>query len=459
MRRALSWSVRFRLRQYVKSSLWFVPLLGGIAGWILGATPFLLAADVDLPASWEYSPSTASSVLTTIVAAAAALTGFVVTVSVLVVQMASSTFSARYMRLWYRDRMLKALLAVLIATMTLSFTLLRRVESDTVPNLGVSVAGILLTSGILLFLFFLDRVLHRLRPVAVAALVSDLGRRQLLAITDVAEVAERGVGPTERAGEPSLRVRAGRSGAIQAFDTDGLVRWAERNECVVSFPGAVGDYVEAGSAVVLVHGAVADPARAEQELRGMLALGIERTIDQDPAFAIRIVVDIAIKALSPAVNDPTTAVQALNHLGDLLYLIGGIDLTGRAEVRDASGRVRLLLVTRRWEDYLALGITEIRQYGANSVQVTRRLRALLEGLLATVRPECRPAVLEELQRLDASVAATFGGSVDLDRALAADRQGIGGPAAAASPVRGDAPPHAGGHARGDLVREPRKERA
>jgi uncharacterized membrane protein len=443
----MSWSTRFRLRQYLKGSLWFVPLLGGIAGWVLGATPFMLAADVDLPARWEYSPSTATSVLTTIVAAEAALTGFVVTVSVLVVQMASSTFSARYMRLWYRDRMLKALLAILIGTMTLSFTLLRRVESDTVPNLGVSIAGLLLASGLLLFLFFLDRVLHRLRPVAVAALVSDLGRRQLLAITDVAEIAEREVGPTERAGQPSLRVRAGGSGAIQAFDTNGLVRWASRHECVLSFPRAVGDYVDAGSPLVLVHGAISDPA-AEEELRGMFALGIERTIDQDPAFAMRIVVDIAIKALSPAINDPTTAVQALNHLGDLLHAIGSIDLTGRAEVRDDAGRVRLLLVTRRWEDYLALGITEIRQYGADSVQVTRRLRALLDDLADSVRPECRPAVLEELRRLDATVATSFGDSVDLDRALDADRQGIGGRAAvAASPLPDDALVSPGGHDR------------
>jgi uncharacterized membrane protein len=163
---------------------------------------------------------------------------------------------------------------------------------------------------------------------------------------------------------------------------------------------------------------------------------------------MRIVVDIAIKALSPAINDPTTAVQALNHLGDLLHAIGSIDLTGRAEVRDDAGRVRLLLVTRRWEDYLALGITEIRQYGADSVQVTRRLRALLDDLADSVRPECRPAVLEELRRLDATVATSFGDSVDLDRALDADRQGIGGRAAvAASPLPDDALVSPGGHDR------------
>jgi uncharacterized membrane protein len=191
--------------------------------------------------------------------------------------------------------------------------------------------------------------------------------------------------------------------------------------------------------LILVYGNVGDRPKAEEDLRGMVALGIERTIDQDPAFAIRIIVDVAIRALSPAVNDPTTAVQSLNHLSDLLRLIGDTDLTGEAQVRDGSGRIRLLLVSRRWEDYLELGMTEIRMFGATSVQVTRRVRALLEDLQESVRPECRDAVAAELARLDATVATAFGDSVDRDRALTPDRQGIGGPeASAASPVRGDA---------------------
>jgi uncharacterized membrane protein len=156
----------------------------------------------------------------------------------------------------------------------------------------------------------------------------------------------------------------------------------------------------------------------------MLALGVERTIDQDPAFALRIMVDIAIRALSPAVNYPTTAVQVLNHLGDTLRLIGSTDLKPR---RSEDGRpTRVFVATRGWQDFLALGMTEIRDYGASSVQVVRRLRALLEELHATVRPEHRAAVEDELARLDAQVEQAFGATADLDRAVEADRQGIGG---------------------------------
>jgi uncharacterized membrane protein len=162
----------------------------------------------------------------------------------------------------------------------------------------------------------------------------------------------------------------------------------------------------------------------------MIALGVERTIEQDTAYAIRIMVDIAIKALSAAVNDPTTAIQVLDHLGDTLSAIGRTPgLTdGRVTFAGADGTPRVVISDNRWEDYLSLGVTEIREYGTNSIQVVRRLRAMLEDLQASVLPEYLPAVERELARLDASVAARYGETVDADLASGSDRQGIGGPA-------------------------------
>jgi uncharacterized membrane protein len=121
----MTWSTHFRLRQYLKGSIWVVPFIGGLLGAVLGLLEPRLDEAVSLPQSWRYSPSTATAVLAAIIGATAALTGFVVTVTVLAVQMAIGTFSARYMRLWYRDRALKAVLAVLIATLAFSFALLR----------------------------------------------------------------------------------------------------------------------------------------------------------------------------------------------------------------------------------------------------------------------------------------------------------------------------------------------
>lgn len=157
----------------------------------------------------------------------------------------------------------------------------------------------------------------------------------------------------------------------------------------------------------------------------MIALGDERTFDQDPAFAIRMMVDIANRALSPAVNDPTTAVQVLDHIGEVLILIGRTDVEKRTKPASADTPAAVVMATRRWEDFVTLGLTEIREYGATSVQITRRLRALLDELLETVRLENRAAVEEELRRLDATVADSWRDTVDLDRAIGADRQGIG----------------------------------
>ncbi len=424
----MTWSFAFRLRRYLRESLWVVPLIGGALGWTFGLASADLGAAVDIGTRWSYSAGTAEAVLAAVVAASVGLVGFVVTVSVLIVQMATGTFSARYMRIFYRDWAFKAVLAVLIGTFTFSYTLMRHVEQDDVPNLGVTLAGAFLGLAILLFVIFLDRAIHRLRPVAVAALVARAGRRALREV--LAEAARPDApavvpAPFHSPGEPTLVVRMVRGGAIQAIDFRGLGKWAYANDSLVVLRHPVGDFVSAGAALIEVYGPVPGPD-AETRLRSMVALGVERTIEQDPAFAVRIMVDIAIRALSPAVNDPTTAVQVLDHLEDLLRLVGQTDLSDRAQPL-AEMDSGVVIPIRRWADYLTLSVTEIREYGDTSIQVVRRLRAMLEELADAVLPERRDDVLRELRRLDDAVAARWGATVDLDLAGLADRQGIGGP--------------------------------
>ena len=424
----MSWNTVFRLRQFTLGSLWVLPLAGGLLGLLLGTGIVLADQSVHLPPYWTYSPSTASTLLSAIVGAMAALTGFVVTVTVLAVQMVTGTFSARYMRLWYRDRVLKLLLALLVLTLAYSFAVLRRVKGNFVPNLGVSIAGVLVIASLLLFVIFLDRFLHRLRPVAVAAQVASYARRDFeryaIALTAAPDVF---LGVFDPAGaRPTLVVRSAGPGAIQAIDVRGLAGWAREHQCLAAVCRQVGDFVPAGATLIETYrGATSSPG-AEGRLRKMIVLGDERTIEQDPAFAIRIIVDIADKALSPAVNDPTTAVQALDHLSDVLRLIGTTDFARSRWRADDAMRNGLVVPAHSWEDYLTLGVTEIREYGAIAIQVMRRLRAMLEELRDEVRPEHRAAVDDELARLDVTVTRTFADSVDLDRANTADPQGIGG---------------------------------
>jgi uncharacterized membrane protein len=426
----MSWASRFRAIQYVNESLWICPLAGLILGGLLAWLTKQADSSLTVPAGWRYAPSTASTVLTTIVGALVGLIGFVVTVTVLAIQMATGTFSARYMRIWYRDGLLQATLTVLVGTASFAFTLLRQVTSSSAPNIGVTCAGVLVGLGLVLFLLFFSRFVHRLRPVAVSGLASDIAVRQIRASIHVAKMGAAATGdgamkvPSDH---PALTVHSPGNGALQAVNFRGLIRWAGEQKFLLMMPVAVGDFVTTGQPVILVIGEGMPPANASRRLQGMLALGVERTFTQDLAFAFRIMVDIAIKALSAAINDPTTAIQSMNHLGKVLHQLGSAPVHSQRTFRDRQGEPRVVVPGRSWEDYLTLALTEIREFGASDIQVLRRLRALLKDLQRTAHPENQPAVDNELARLDSTVQASFGDSVDLDRAQVADQQGIGGP--------------------------------
>ena len=153
-------------------------------------------------------------------------------------------------------------------------------------------------------------------------------------------------------------------------------------------------------------------------------LARQRTIDQDPAFALRMLVDIAIRALSPAVNDPTTAVQALDRIEGLL-----VELYRRAPgpvlVLDGDGVPRGRVPAPTWNAYLELAVTEIRHYGAESAQVGRRLHALYDHLLAEVDEEARARVELERRLLGEAQARTFPDPAELAIMARPDRLGLG----------------------------------
>ena len=423
----MNWAKRFRIWQQLMASMWVMPLLGIVLGVLLGFLDVRLEDSINLPSNWTYSPSTASTVLSAIVGAMAALTGFVVTVTVLVAQMAIGTFSARFMRIWYRDPLLKAVLTLFIGTIAFGFSLLRRVTDTFVPNLGVSVIAVLVLVNLLMFVVFLDSYLHKLRPVAVASLGADYVRREFKHLVQAFDAPDVFAGPTAVNGrDPTWTVPSVAAGSIQAIDLDGLVRWARDRDCLLVLERRIGDFVPTGSPLISVYGPRPGAPADARKLNAMVALGNERTLEQDPAFAIRVVVDIAVKALSAAINDPTTAVQVLDQLSEVLRIVGTTDLE-QVRLPETDGSTRGVVVPMRsWDEFLALGVTEIREYGASSIQVVRRLRALLEQLEREVLPEHRPAVVEELSRLDATVSSAFADSIDLDRARIADQEGMGG---------------------------------
>ena len=184
----------------------------------------------------------------------------------------------------------------------------------------------------------------------------------------------------------------------------------------------MGDLVVEGSPLFRIRGG--STPIDEGWLQGAVAIGDERTMRQDPAFAFRLLADISAKALSPGVNDPSTSTQALDQIELLLRQIGGRRLAPGIG-RDNAGAVRLRFPTPSWEDYLSLALYETRHFGEGSVQITRRLRALLEDLHESVPPTRRVAIDAELALVEASAVRGFADGVDQLAAAARDRQGLG----------------------------------
>jgi uncharacterized membrane protein len=184
-------------------------------------------------------------------------------------------------------------------------------------------------------------------------------------------------------------VSAHRLEYVLALDVPRLVALARASNAVIHVPVAVGDPVVAGTPLALVHGSGAP--LGERELRRCIVVGPDRNAESGPKYSIRLLVDIAIRALSPAVNDPTTAVQALDQLEAILVRLGNSHLD-IGNVRDEEGALRLVYPSATWEEYLELAVVEIQQYGAEAVQVARRLAALFDALLSRVPKERRGAV-------------------------------------------------------------------
>jgi uncharacterized membrane protein len=239
-------------------------------------------------------------------------------------------------------------------------------------------------------------------------------------------------------GEPRSTVPNLREGVVLAFDLKGLVSLAQRADCVIEMVPQVGDFVAADQPLFRIFGDGAPPPAAA--LYQSVAVGSERTLRQDPAFAFRIMVDIASKGLSPAINDPTTAVLAIDQIQYLLRHIGSRHLDAGC-AQDARGSVRLLYRTPGWEDFVYLAVTEIRQFGGTSIQVAHRLRAMLENLIQTL-PEERTVVLRlELDLLDRSSKRFFAEAEDRAMADVSDVQGVGGKKAPNDGSKESRPPH------------------
>jgi uncharacterized membrane protein len=420
----MSWLGRYRFRRFFKTSLFFAPIASIVAALAL-APVVRWVDDVTRWSLFDFASAGASAVVSALASSLLSLIVFAFSILLLAIQIAGGQLSPRIIARVFQARILKGTVAAFVFSYTYSLAALSRI-GERVPQLPVALAIFSSLVSLGLFIFLVQRVGEGFRPGTLMTVVAAETRRVIDAVYPHPFSPEGGehavlavdLGRTDRVVEQPKT-----SGVVLAFDVDGLVALAGRAGCVVELVPQVGDFVPLGEPLFRLHGTGAAGVD-ERALRECVALGIERTLEQDPAFGFRIIVDVACKALSPAINDPTTGVLAIDQLHHLLLLVAGRRLDAGV-VRDASGAVRLVYRTPDWEDFVTLAATELRTYGAANPQVPRRLRAMYEQLLRAV-PERRAAALQrEVTLLEATIDGAWPFPADRAMVGAGDLQGFG----------------------------------
>lgn len=411
--------------------IWLIPIIYTIASVALSLAIPRVEISYFPGYTIDMSVASAQAYLSAVASGMMALTGIVFAVAFVLVQFTAVAYSPRLVLWLSRDKALFHALGMFIATFVYSLATLiwvDRARSGNVPMFSALFVAALVVLSMLLFSFLVQRV-NSIRIANVLQMIGDEGRRVIhetfrhLDKRPSAESKARAgneisLGPVTQ----SLQ-HLGKPRSITKLDIDSLVRQAQRADAVIVMACAVGDTVVESSLLLRVHSA--GGALAHQALLRAIKLANERTFEQDPKYPLRLLVDIAIRALSPAVNDPTTAVQAIDQIEDLLRRLGRHNLDS-GYARDADGMVRLIYPMPTWEDYLALAFDEIRQFGAGSVQVMRRLRSALGAVAESMlTPDRADAVQRYLKHLDLAIERSTFDRQDRAMARAEDRQGLG----------------------------------
>jgi len=420
----MNWRRRYYFTSYVRSSLWIVPFVAIPLELI--ATRLAHWADTSL--GWTllgFATSGAQATLQAIVTATLSFVVFTFGSLLVAIQVAGGQLTSRVIATTLlRDNVVKYTVGLFIFTLLFALSAQDRVDTK-VHQLVLFLAASLGLLSFAAFFYLIDYASRLLRPISILARVGQAG---LAVIENVYPEQSRGAqvaGVPRAAPGPPDRVipHHGTSGIVLAANVEALVAAAERCDGTIEFVPQVGDFVAVDEPLFNLYGNVS--ALDDDKLRSAVALGSERTMEQDPTFAFRIVIDIALRALSPAINDPTTAVLALDQLHRLLRMVGKRHLR-TDEIVDKSGRLRVIFRTPNWEDFVHLAFSETRDCGSGNLQVARRLRAMLENLLLTLPEHRHPALREELTLLDREIEKRFPYPEVLALARVGDSQGLGG---------------------------------
>ena len=426
------WNRRYLIKSYMRSSLWLMPFFAllsymvvhrityAIGGWLLRT------GRIDEATSFfGLTMEGARAMIETIITLNLSFLVFTFGSLLVAIQIAGGQYTPRIIATTLlRDNMIRFTVSYFIFSMLFAVRVLTRMNGETVHQFNIFISAGLGMISLVVFLFLIDYAARFLRPVSIVQRVGKSGIAVIRIMYPGSSLHPFSPKSFMRPAFPDRTVvNASASRIVLAVDVAGLVALAQNAKGIIELVPQVGDFMARDEPLFRLYGGAG--TIDDRLLRGSVALGSERTIEQDPTFAFRILVDIAIKALSPAINDPTTAVLAIDQLHRLLRMVGLRHLRGE-EICDAEGNPRLIFRTPNWEDFVHLSCIEIRHCGAGSVQIMRRMRSMLENLMQTLPPHRHPALIQQLGLLDRTIERQYSLPEDLAIARIPDSQGLGG---------------------------------
>jgi uncharacterized membrane protein len=375
---------------YLAGALWVLPTLSVAVFLAAGAALSRVDVSGDSALSrlaFQGTAEDARSLLIVVSSTMITVTGLVFALTIVALQIASGQYSPRLLRNFMRDRGTQLVLSIFVGAFAYSTAGLYTVgvqgsgQEAFVPRLAVSGSLALALASVGVLIYFIHHLAH---SIQIDTIMSGVEREALSVIDDVYSDQPRYREPEERCPEPPLEavgLPSARSGYVQAVHPESLVTAAVRDDLVIVLARQVGDHIVAGTPIAWAwRRSPGQPPPSAAALGEAVAdavqVGFERTMVQDVGFGIRRLVDIANKALSPAINDPYTGVQAVHHLSVLLCRLARLRL-GDWAVRDDQGELRVAVPRPKFADYLRLGTAQIRRFGAGEPAVTRALIVLL----------------------------------------------------------------------------------
>src|SRR3954454_15430300 len=371
----------------MRSSLWFVPVLCVLVGISVSIGTIAIDRSFDyelLPWWMTGGPDAALAILETIATSMVSLAALVLTITMVVVQLAMGQFSPRIVQTFLRDRPSQLAIGLFVATFAHAMLAMREVHFDgdgQVPGVAIVVGYVLVLTSIVMLVLYVHHIGRSLR---VSALIELVGQ-------DTRALLERQcpepLAPDEA---PADVIAAPDSGVLIGIDRERLVGLATAADCSLHVAPGLGGFVPAGAPLVRIAG---DPARLDRhEVTDALRSGLERTLDEDLAYGFRLLVDMAERSLSESeFLDPRTAVQCIDRLHDGLRRLAGRAIPDGV-LRDDRGTVRVTIPTLDWDAYVHLAFDEVRLAGAASPQVPRRGGAPLDDSVGGAPADRRPAL-------------------------------------------------------------------